>query len=167
MTIPATLVRTSHSLSIQANGTIVGLINGWNPTQNRAATPIYEVDISSSGGPVEYMPGNVTGLNITINRYDIYNKRMEEAFGTRDLVMLHRQSEPFSVIEKWIIPERFGGGEERFIYDGCWFTSLGRTLRSDDNRIVNVNATLVYVKKQKVTGLAAPSLSLPNLPRLA
>ena len=38
------------------------------------------------------------------------------------------------------------------MYRGCWFTSLGRTLSSDDNRIVNVNATLVYTQKISAQG---------------
>jgi hypothetical protein len=170
MTVPVTLTRTSHALTIRANGVAVGLINGWNPTQGRTVTPIFEVGVDGSGNPVEYMPGNATGLNISINRYDLYTLRMEEAFGTPDLTMLTRQNEPFDVFEVWQVPDitalelalENAGIEagtikpkERFVYRGCWFTSLGRTIRADDNRIVNVNATLVYTQKLKVTGLAS------------
>ena len=191
MTLPATLTRTSHAVTIRANGVTVGLINGWNPTQNRTVTGIYEVGTDGSGNPVEYMPGNATGLQISVSRYDLYALKMEEAFGTPDLTMLTRQSEPFDVLEVWRFPfevdttrgtERgravIGGiasvlslgilpaiagavdtptaiTKERFVYRGCWFTSLGRALRSDDNRIVNVNATLVYTQKLKVSGLSS------------
>ena len=148
---PSTLVRTTHALTIKVGGEAIGLINGWNPGQARTVTPIYEVDISNSGNPVECMPGNLTGLTININRYDIYPKRMEQVFGTPDLVMLTRQAQPFDVFEVWTPPS---GSEERFIYGGCWFTSLGRQLRSDDTRIVNVNATLIYTSKLKVSGAA-------------
>ena len=48
--------------------------------------------------------------------------------------------------------------QERFIYEGCWITNMGRTLRSDDNRIVNVNASLMFVRKQKVTGAVGGAL---------
>ena len=41
--VPETLVRTSHSLTIRANGQTVGLINGWNPTQSRTITPIFQI----------------------------------------------------------------------------------------------------------------------------
>ena len=44
--------------------------------------------------------------------------------------------------------------DERYVYQKCWFSNLGRTIRSDDNRIVNVNATLMYTKKLKVTGIS-------------
>lgn len=173
---PVTQVRTSHALTIKANGVTVGLINGWNPTQNRTVTAIYEVGQDNSGNIVEQAPGNITGLQVTIARFDTYFTRLEEAFGTPDLTLLTRQSEPFDVIERWGIPSpelvdrnraEIAAGrdrseipsvftnEERFLYQGCWFTSLGRNLRSDDNRIVNANATLVYTKKVRITGLFA------------
>jgi len=156
--VPQTTVRTSHALTIKANGITVGLINGWNPTQSRTVTPIFEVDIDTSGAPVEYMPGNVTGLTITVQRYDTYISRMEQAFGTPDLFMLSRQSQPFSVLEAWSNPDPTQQ-KERFMYAGCWFTSLGRTLRSDGDRLVNVNATLVYTSKLPMSGFAVDALS--------
>ena len=172
MAIPQTRVRTSHALSIRANGQTVGLINSWGPTQSRTMTPIFEVGVDNSGNPIEYMPGNMSGLTISVNRYDTYPQRMEEVFGARDLTMLTRQAEPFDMFEIWSVPEkgqleRIASGanlslasqsdvvfkqQERFMYRACWFTSLGRTLSSDDNRIVNVNATLVYTQKLKVQG---------------
>ena len=112
-------------------------------------TPVFELGVDDSGNPKEYMPGNAAGLNIAITRYDTYKDKMEDVFGSTDLAMLTRQSQPFDVIEKWSKPDTT---DERYIYQGCWFTSLGRAIRSDDNRIVSVNATLVYTKKMKVTG---------------
>jgi hypothetical protein len=152
---PGTLVRTSHSLTIQVNGVIVGLINGWNPTISRTITPIYQIATyflgTRSGDPVEKVPGNVTGQTIGVQRYDIYTKRMEEAFGTSDLMMLSSQLDPFDVIEKWQYPNtvlRPGGGVEMVYYKGCWLSNIGRNFRSDGDRIVNVNATLEYTRRQ-------------------
>lgn len=149
--VPNTRVRTSHALTIKANGVVVGLINGWTQAQSRTITPIYEVSEDDSGNPVENAPGNVTGLTIAVGRFDSYKRRMEEAFGTPDLIMLTRQSQPFEVMEVWASPH--AQEDERYIYQKCWFSNLGRTLRSDDNRIVNVSATLVYTKKLKVGGI--------------
>lgn len=177
--IPITKVRTSHALTIKANGITVGLINGWNPAQGRTVTPVFEVGTDDSGNPVENMPGNMTGLQIAISRFDTYSRKMEQAFNTPDLTMLTRQNQPFDVMEAWLLPTGvvFSAGpgitqttsagplpittsspfsdEERYLYSGCWFSNLGRTLRSDDNRIVNVNATLIYTKKVKITGVSS------------
>ena len=155
--VPDTLIRTSHAVTIKAQGVTVGLINGWNANQSRTVTPIYQVGEDNSGNPEEIMPGNVTGLSITINRYDIYPTRMEVAFGTPDLVMLTRQNQPFDVLEIWKFPGNIG--QERFIYTGCWFNSLGRNISSNDARIVNVNASLMYTKKLKVTGVTRSLVS--------
>lgn len=187
--IPITRVRTTHALTIKANGVTVGLINGWNPAQGRGAVHVFEVGTDNSGNPVEIVPGNITGLTVNITRFDSYKRRMEEAFGTPDLVMLTRQNQPFDVIESWSVPGEDGVSfiagpgvttttsagplpvvqsspftdTERFIYQGCWFTSLGRTLRSDDNRIVNVSATIMYTKKLKITGIGG-SIATFNIP---
>lgn len=145
---PDTLARTSHSLSIIFNGNRIGLINGWNPQQSRDVNPIYELNSETSGLPLENIPGNVKGLTVSVNRYDLWSARMEEVFGTIDLVMLSNQQSPFSVIEEWSKPD---GSKESWEYSGCWFTNVGRNLRSDDNRIVNVNASLTYVYKRKLS----------------
>lgn len=151
---PGTLVRTSHSLTIKVGGQIIGLINGWNPTISRTITPVYQIATwhmnTRSGDPVEKAPGNVTGQTIAIQRYDIYTKRMEVAFGTPDMMMLSNQLDPFEVIERWQFPNtplRPGGGTEIVVYSGCWFSNIGRNYRSDGDRIVNVNGTLEYTRR--------------------
>jgi hypothetical protein len=145
---PDTIARTSHSLSIVYNSQRIGLINQWSPQQSRDVSPIYELNVETSGLPLENIPGNVKGLQVSVNRYDIWVKRMEEVFGSTDLVMLSFQNAPFSVVEEWTNPN---GSIEAYEYSGCWFTSLGRAFRSDDDRKVNVNATLVYVFKRKIS----------------
>lgn len=148
---PDTLVRTSHSLTIRVNGVTIGLINGWNPQQNRQISPIYEINFETSGLPLENVPGNVQNLTVAIQRYDIWPTRMEQAFGTVDLTMLSNQQAPFAVQEIWTSPS---GALEIWQYEGCWFEQIGRQFRSDDTRIVNVNATLRYVYRTKVQGIS-------------
>lgn len=151
--VPETLVRTSHSLTINANNTDIGLINGWNPAQSKTITPIFQIatDLRGtySGDPVEKVPGNMSGQTIAVQRYDLYASRMEIAFGTSDLMMLTMQDRPFEVREKWIYPESSGGGIEILWYSGCWFSNIGRSYRSDGDRIINVNATLEWTKRRK------------------
>jgi hypothetical protein len=145
---PNTTTRTSHSLSIIVNGQRIGLINGWNPQQNRDVNPIYELNVETSGLPLENIPGNVRGLTIGVNRFDVWPSRMEQVFGTVDLSMLSNQQSPFSVQEEWTWPD--GTTKEVWLYEGVYFTSIGRNLRSDDQRFVNVNASLVYIFKRKL-----------------
>jgi hypothetical protein len=161
--VPETLVRTSHSLTITVNGATIGLINGWNPTQSKTITPVYQIarfaHQTFTGDPVEKVPGNMTGQTIAVQRYDLYPVRMEQAFGSsifaaaeaagrRDLMMLTNQDRPFIVRERWDYPD---GGTEVIEYSGCWFSNIGRNYRSDGDRIINVNATLEYVKRYKST----------------
>jgi len=152
--IPETTVRTSHSLTIRANAQTIGFINSWNPGMSRTITPIYQIATkhrdTESGDPVEKIPGNVTTQQISVQRYDIYVTRMEIAFGTSDLMMLSSQDRSFDVRESWRFPNDSGGGGEIIQYTGCWFSNIGRSYRSDGDRIINTNATLEYTRRIKV-----------------
>ena len=145
-----TTIVSAHSITIQAgNGnTVIGAIQSWHPQSTRDATHVYELNSATSGAPVDIVPGNVKGLTIAVSRFDIYNKRMEQAFGTTDLVMLSDQTAPFDVFEWW---QYVGATSVKWHYLGCWFNSLGRTLQSNDDRIVKVEASLTYLSCVKVT----------------
>jgi hypothetical protein len=49
---------------------------------------------------------------------------------------------------------RAGAGQEVTVeknwYTGCWFTSLGRVMQAQGDRLILVNATLVYVKMRRL-----------------
>ncbi len=150
---PVTNIRTSHGITIQtASGVIIGFITNFTPAQGKAVTPAYELNAITSGRPIENVPGNVSGLSLDVSRYDIYPRRMEEAFGTDDFEMLTDQNVPFTVQEITRIP---GGDGETFTtevrqYTGCWFTSIGRSFRADDTRIIMVSARMVYLSKERL-----------------
>jgi hypothetical protein len=145
---PSTLVRTSHAMTLRANGITVGVIQAWNPGQNRGITPIYEINQNTSGQPLENVPGNVGGLTIQVNRYDLYTVRMEAAFGTPDVEMLGDMANPFNVVEAWVFP---ASTTESRVYTGCWFSSLGRSYSATDSRVVMVNASLTYTSRYRLS----------------
>ena len=147
---PITTVRTSHAITIKTqSGITIGLIKQWNPVQNRDVNPVYEINQMTSGDPIENIPGNMRNLTIRVQRYDLYNKPMETAFGTANLIFLSDQNTPFQVQEIWRFPD---GSAEAWTYTGCWFNNIGKNYQSDDQRMVLVDAGLVYVRRQLVQG---------------
>lgn len=145
---PNTIIRTSHAMALRANGITIGVIQSWNTTQSRGVTHIYEIDPRTSGEPIEAVPGNVGGLTISVNRFDTYTKRMEQAFGTPDFEMLSDQNNPFEVRETWRFPN---GAIEARAYLGCWFTQIGRNYSATDARVVNVGGQLAYVRRVRIS----------------
>ena len=147
---PATETRTSHSIAIKLNGSTIGMISSWSPSAARAIGQVYELNPNSSGMPYENVPGNVSGLTLSISRYDLWTQRLENVFegtpGNSVLRMIWDQQAPFSVVESWTYPD---GTMENWTYAGCWFSSIGRTIRSDDNRVVQVNASITYLRCDK------------------
>jgi hypothetical protein len=145
---PQTTVRLSHAITIKtSNGTTIGLIKQWSPQQNRDVNPVYELNTETSGDPYENCPGNMRNLQIRVQRYDLYTQRMEQAFGTSDLIFLTDQNRPFTCQEVWRFPDN---SYEAWGYTGCWFSNIGKNYQSDDQRIVLVDATIVYVKRVKL-----------------
>ena len=144
-----TSTSTSHSLTIVVNGVAVGNIKSWKPGQSRTITPIFELNVATSGAPIDNIPGNLGSLKIQVERYDLYHRRMEQAFSSADLVMLSLQDTFFQVSEQWIFPDN---SVTSFLYTGCWFDSLGRQYSSDGDRVVLVNASLTYLSKVKTSG---------------
>ena len=140
--IPRTQTRTSHSLIIRAGYKNIGRIQSWVPSQSRTITPIYEINAATEGQVFENVPGVATGLTIQVTRFDLYSSRLEEVFGpSSPILMLTDQHNPFTITEKWVNPN---GTLEYYSYRGCWFTNLGRNISVQGDRIVNVNASLVY-----------------------
>ena len=139
----------SHALTIRANGQTVGLIQKFQPApQTRPLAHVYELNTTTSGEPVDIAPGNVGGLSLNIDRYDLYTSKMETAFGTADFTMLSDQTDKFQCREVWRNPN---GSIETYIYLECLFESLGRQFQSTGDRIVMVNAVMKYLKKVRST----------------
>ena len=165
---PNTVVQLSHAVTLTVGGKTIGAISQWSPKETRAITELYELNASDqrtaggagpgsptvysqlSGEPFEKVPGNVSGMQIDVQRYDVYTMQMEQAFttgvgGTFGLDMLSKQQNAFEVRETWTTPNN----ERNYftLYRGCWFSNIGRTIQATSDRIVNVNATLEYTRK--------------------
>jgi len=148
MTAPNTNVATSHAIAIRANKVTIGMIQSWAPSQSRTVTAVYELDPTRTGEIVENVPGNVAGTTIQVSRFDLFSTRMEQAWGTSFMYdeMLSSQLNPLEITERW---SQYNGVVNTWVYSGCWFSSLGRNYAVQGDRIINVSATLNYVKKRK------------------
>ena len=159
VSIPFTSTVTSHGLLIQvAPGIAVGAITSWNPNQDRPATPVFEFGSVTVGGgddipadpgeQYENVPGNIAGTNIRIQRYDLYTKRLETAFGTNNLMSLTRQDKSIRLLEFWTSPD--GTLDFKYIYYGCWFTNIGRSHSATGDRIVRADANIMYSRRREL-----------------
>jgi len=158
--IPNTATRTDHAITIRSNGVTVARIQDWAPQQSRQVTPTYEINAASTGHVFENIPGIISNLTINVVRFDLFNKRMEEAWGPDfNIYVLTDQTNPLTINEKWKKPD---GSEESWTYTGCWFTSLGRNHSANGDKITRVNATLVYSRKYKTSEISAVGEALAN-----
>lgn len=158
--VPFTTSVTNHGLLIRFRGKPVGAITKWSTSQSRAEQAAFEFgNITTGGGgsgedvlheggePFEIVPGVGGAIQLSIDRYDIWGDRFEQAFGSLDLTMLTRQKSPISLVEYWASPSENDddeGGNLSFsnVYYGCWFTQLGRQQNAEGQKIVMANASL-------------------------
>lgn len=155
VSVPFTKVVNSHGLLIQvAGGQLVGAITSFSTRQSRAAKPLFEFGTSTIGGgddveansgePFEIAPGVSAGTTIDIQRYDIWTSHFEQAFGTQDLTMLTNQLSSIRFIEFWTGPEANLNFTK--VYYGAWFTSLGRTINAEGDRVRMATAQAMYAR---------------------
>jgi len=152
---PNTIVQLSHALTIIGpNNAPIGAIIQWNVGQDRGIAELYEFGQVTrpglgNGDPFEKTPNNITGMTISVNRYDLYTSKMERAFGTPDITMLSRQNDPLELREQWVSPNN--QTNYYVLYRGVWFSNVGRQLSTTGDRQVIVNATLHYTSREEVT----------------
>jgi len=139
--------RTNHSLAVRVRGITIGLLQTWNYALKRQVTPVYELNPDTTGEPVDNVPGNISDLDISVQRVDLYSSKMEEAFGGINLNMLSDQNNPFEVVEVWKNPD---GTVEQYVYEGCWFTSISRDNAVSSDRIVKATGSLKYIRRIRI-----------------
>jgi len=140
MPIPNTRVAAQHVISIRVRGITVGTVQRWAPRQTRRMTPVYEINQVTSGRRVDIVPGNIETLQIDVDRYDLYTKRMHEAFGyAGSAINLADHTNPFDCHEIWLLPT---GLLQGYIYHNCWFSSIGREYTAQGDRIILARGTL-------------------------
>jgi hypothetical protein len=139
---------------IRVNGQTLGALNEWNPRINKTMTDLYEFGpvtgpyAHAPGEPFEVVPGNVSGMQIDIRRWDLYNGQLETAFLTPDVTMLSNQLSAFGLREVWTTP----GNLNNFVrlYAGVWWQDIGRTIDAKGDRTINAGGTLRYTRRDKI-----------------
>lgn len=151
---PLSQTATSHAISLRTwRGIKIGRIQSWAPSLARTVDSLYEVQRNNTGEPIERVPQIQTTNTIAIERYELFSAHIGEAFDTpisgdnTDLYTLILQTKPLNVREVWRDPF---GNIRAYMYVGCWFSDLGITIASNDDRIIKSRATLQFTRKMKL-----------------
>lgn len=157
--IPNTVTRTSFGFTLNAvlggRAVPIGAVLGFDNDETRTLEDVFEVELSSRGLPIDIVPQNVTGRTLTVERYDLFSKVIEEVFqaSPSEIVSLADQLRPFVLREVWRDPGSALTSRSRlYQYTRCWFSRKGRRMKSTDNRIVMASGTISYQQKVKVIG---------------
>lgn len=78
---------------------ILGRVQSFNPSQNKALEKIFEINTASGGEAVEIVPGGIPTDEISLDRIDIYPVPFLNAFGGLEANNLRSQNHPFTITE--------------------------------------------------------------------
>ena len=150
--VPNTRARLSHAYTLRTSGgRIIGAVFRTEVNQSRTVDVEHEIDPNNHGEPRDLVPQEMTEQTLSIARFDLYSKPMEEALGSQRIVMLKDQFRGFRLREVWRAPFSFlNATGQLFEYAPCFFTRLGRQQESTGDRVVRVNAQLVWLDRDQI-----------------
>jgi hypothetical protein len=164
---PATRTVTSYALTLHGRikglSRPIGAVKEFGVNQSLTLDQEYDVSIGNTGLPRELIPQTLNTRSIRLVRYDIYRGMFEQVFGQPfEMAMLNQQFGPISMRLTWKSPngspyadalratnpspeeaKRSKSTTLVYEYQGCYFTTLGRTV-SSDNVIVMANADITW-----------------------
>lgn len=148
LVVPNTRLQSTHALSLRVGRVPIGGVFELNPSQRRTVEREYEIEAGAVGHPVDVW-GETLEQEVTLSRFDLWFAPIEAVFGTRELETLCDQHAGVTLRKRWRGPAGvLSGGVYAVELTGCWFQSLGRQLRADDDRSVRVNATLAVTGRR-------------------
>ena len=89
--IPNTTTVASYAYTVKANGSVIGTIQGFNPSANRNLERVREI-LNTAEDIVEIIPGR-SEFTITLDRLETYNKGMMDALGFIDFTLISDSDE--------------------------------------------------------------------------
>tara|TARA_R110002110_G_scaffold243996_2_gene460480 strand:- start:189 stop:722 length:534 start_codon:yes stop_codon:yes gene_type:complete len=109
------------------NNEPVGAVQSFAEKQDRSNKRISEV---GTDGTIEIVPQAPANITLTISRTAFDGLSVTEAF-SRGFRNIQAQRIPFDIV---VIDQFTGTGNDAIIttYHNCWFSSIGRTYKSDD-----------------------------------
>ena len=126
--IPNTQSVVSYSYQIKASGIVVGTLQGFNPTANRALERVREIanEISDT---FEIVPGR-SEFSITIDRIETYNKNVIAALGFNIFgESIAQIRDPITIVEQITGPN---GESRQIVYDRCWLKTWSKNVQVGD-----------------------------------
>lgn len=126
--IPQTKSTVSYAYTVKGKtGNIIGNLQGFNPSANRALDRIRELNGAAGDvDTVEIVPGRMD-LQITIDRFETFDESLSNALrGPNQPLDLSKQTEPFTITET--VRDSVGNTRSIFYID-CWIQNWSKTIR--------------------------------------
>lgn len=121
--IPKTKTVVSYAYSVYADTIVVGNLQGFNPSQNRALDRVRQL-MDDDSDIVEIVPGRGE-ITLSIDRFELYDTPMLAALGYD--ADISKITDPIQIRETITDPST--GKTRVVIYRDCWILNQSKTIR--------------------------------------
>lgn len=121
--LPNTLAAPWYAFTISVNGIAIGMLQGFNPSQDREVERVRQIMYESGPAALEVVPG-ATNVSVECERIEMYAANFMQALG-RDFVSIDDLVDPFDILEEKHTPN---GGIARVQYVSCLIQRYGRRI---------------------------------------
>jgi len=112
-------VAVSTAAQILVNGTLIGVVQELNPSQDRSTTPVRGIGI---GDRIIDRVWQLTDYKLSVTKMALYKKKMLNLFGYADTFrMLAQLRVPIDIQEILLLPD--GTNVRTTVYRGCYMIS--------------------------------------------
>lgn len=121
--LPNTLAAPWYAFTISVNGIAIGMLQGFNPSQDREVERVRQIMYETGPAALEVVPG-ATNVTVECERIEMYQANFMQAIG-RNLVSLDDLVDPFDILEEKHTPT---GTIYRVQYVSCVVQRYGRRI---------------------------------------
>lgn len=140
------LATASTNIKIKCNGRLVGMIQSFNISENRAVNKLQSVGVE---GVIQAVPSNTNGGSISAQRIALYGERVYDALGIENwsgdpkrlFSTLKDQRLPFEIEVQTNTPDGMPSYVET--YQDCWIASYKKSY-TVQNITVSEDVTIQY-----------------------
>lgn len=138
-----------HGTSIVVENNIIGRVQSWQPAAyTREGAHVYELNNTTFGRPVDYVPGRSTGYTVAMTRLEVWGQELELALFNNAVSVfddLSDQTRPFTSLEYLYRGQSI---YRIWQYLACWLQDRNEDAFSaeGDGRIM-ATANFAYVRR--------------------
>jgi len=148
--LPRTLSVHSFSYDIEFEGTKIGNLQTFQPSETRTLTRVRGLAEANVGETIEIVP-SITDTTVNISAIELYSGPIMEKLGYDNFCTIANLLDPIDIIETINPPSGSNGSIIRVGYLGCHASNWSKSNIAANGNVVTDNVTFQVAKVRRLT----------------